>query len=210
MVNYMVNKLGQTFKDKKVYFFMVLIMFCIGISFGLYVVKYMNESNRNDLLSYFSSFTSSIGDTPINYENLLINVIKKNMLLIIPIFMFGFTFFGMPFILVLDMFKGFTLGYTFSFILTTFQGKGIGLALVSVIPQNLIYIPCFIALSVIALAMSTQKFKSKFFKRANLNDPFFNSLGNKLIVILGFFVFAAIIETYVSPNFIKFVVTKFY
>ncbi|SFC23363.1 stage II sporulation protein M [Clostridium uliginosum] len=209
-MNFIINKLNQTFRDKKVYFFMVLIMFCLGISFGLYAVKYMNESNRNDLISYFSGFTSSIGDTPIDYGNLLFNVIKKNMLIIIPIFIFGLTFFGMPFILILDMLKGFTLGYTFSFIMTTFEGKGIGLALVSVIPQNLIYIPCFIALSVIALSFSTQRFKGKFFKRTNVKDPFLNLIGNKLIIILAVFTIGILIETYVSPNLIKFVVTKFY
>lgn len=209
-MNFIINKLGETFRDKKVYFFMVLIMFCLGISFGLYVVKYMSPSNRSDLVSYFSSFTSSIGDTPVNYENLLFNVIKKNILLIIPIFILGLTFFGIPFILILDMLKGFTLGYTFCFIMTTFDGKGIGLALASVIPQNLIYIPCFIALSVIALAMSTQRFKGKFLKRTNTNDPFLSFIGNKLIIILGLFIVGVLVETYVSPNFVKFVVSKFY
>ena len=209
-MNFLLNRLNDTFRDKKAYFFIVLIMFCLGISFGLYTVKYMGTSDRNDLTNYFSSFSNSIGTEPVNYGNLLFEVIKKNILLIVPIFILGLTFFGAPIILIIDLLKGFSLGYTFSFIVTTFEGKGIGLALVSVIPQNLIYIPCFIALSVISLSMSTEKFKGKFFKRGKNKDSSFDGLLNKLIIIIILFLVGILIETYVSPSLIKFVTQKFY
>ena len=40
-MNYVVDKVNTIFRDKKAYFFIVLMMFCLGISFGLYTVKYM-------------------------------------------------------------------------------------------------------------------------------------------------------------------------
>jgi stage II sporulation protein M len=170
----------------------------------------MGASDKKDLANYFSSFTNSIGSQPINYGNLLYEVIKKNVLIIVPIFILGLTFFGAPIILILDLLKGFTLGYTFSFMITTFDGKGIGLALASVIPQNLIYIPCFIALSVISLSMSTERFKGKFFKHMKNKDPFLDGVLNKLIVILVMFAIGILIETYISPSLIRFVAKKFY
>jgi len=204
-MNYLLTRLNDTFRDKKAYFFIVLIMFCLGISFGLYTVKYMGSSDKSDLTNYFFSFTNSIENEPINYGNLLFVVIKKNILIILPIFLLGLTFFGAPIIL-----KGFTLGYTFSFMVTTFEGKGMGLALVSNIPQNLIYIPCFIALSVISLSMSTEKFKGKFFKHGKNKDAFFDGVLNKLIIIIILFGIGILVETYVSPSLIKFVTKKFY
>ncbi|AWK52244.1 stage II sporulation protein M [Clostridium beijerinckii] len=209
-MNYLLTRLNDTFMAKKTYFFIVLIMFCLGISFGLYTVKYMGSADKNDLTNYFFSFTNSVGNEPINYGNLLFEVIKKNILLIIPIFILGLTFFGAPIILILDLLKGFTLGYTFSFMVTTFEGKGIGLALVSVIPQNLIYIPCFIALSVISLSMSTEKFKERFFKRGKNKDSLFDGALNKLIIIIILFLIGILVETYVSPSLIKFVAKRFY
>ncbi|OOM69584.1 stage II sporulation protein M [Clostridium sp. BL-8] len=209
-MNYLISKLNSTFRDKKTYFFIVLIMFCLGISFGLYTVKCMGASDKKDLANYFFSFTNSIGSQPINYGNLFYEVMKKNILIIVPIFILGLTFFGAPIILILDLLKGFTLGYTFSFIITTFDGKGIGLALASVIPQNLIYIPCFIALSVISLSISTEKFKGKFFKRMNNKDPFLDGVLNKLIVVGVLFIIGMLIETYISPSLIRFVARKFY
>ena len=209
-MNYLLTRLNATFRDKKAYFFIVLIMFCLGISFGLYTVKYMGDSDRSDLTNYFLSFTNYIGNEPINYGNLLFEVIKKNILIIVPIFLLGLTFFGAPIILVLDLLKGFTLGYTFSFMVTTFEGKGIGLALVSVIPQNLIYIPCFIALSVISLSMSTERFKGKFFKNGKNKTFLGDGILNKLIIIIILFVIGILVETYISPSLIKFVAKKFY
>jgi len=209
-MNYLLTRLNATFRDKKAYFFIVLIMFCLGISFGLYTVKYMGTSDRNDLTNYFFSFTNYIGNEPVNYGNLLFEVIKKNILIIVPIFLLGLTFFGAPIILILDLLKGFTLGYTFSFMVTTFEGKGIGLALVSVVPQNLIYIPCFIALSVISLSMSTERFKGRFLKNGKNKAPFGDGVLNKLIIIIILFVIGILVETYVSPSLIKFVAKRFY
>lgn len=209
-MNYLITKFNDTFKDKKAYFFMVLIMFCLGISFGLYTVKYMGASDRNDLTNYFSSFTNNIGNEPIDHVKLLFEVIKKNIILIIPIFVLGFTFFGAPIILILDLLKGYTLGYTFSFMVTSFEGKGLGLALVSIIPQNIVYIPCFIALSVIGLSMSTEKFKIKYFKHSNIKTLFLNDFLNNLFIIIILLSIGILIETYISPSLIKFVAKKFY
>lgn len=209
-MNFIINKLNATFRDKKAYFFIVLIMFCLGISFGLCTVKYMSESDKSDLSSYFLTFTNSIGNDPVNYGNLLFKVIKKNLLIIIPIFLLGLTFFGSPFILVLDLFKGFTLGYTFSFMVSAFQGKGIGLAIVSILPQNIIYIPCFIGLSVISLVISTNKFKVRFFKRSSVKDAFLDGIVNKLVGIMILFIVGILVETYISPILIKTVAKGFY
>lgn len=209
-MNLFINTLNTMFRNKRSYFFIVLIMFCLGISFGLYTVKYMGPSDKTDLLNYFTGFTNSIENQPINYGVLFFEVIKKNIILIIPIFIFGLTFFGYPIILLIDLIKGFTIGYTFSFIVTTFEGKGIGLAIAAIIPQNLIYIPCFIGLSVISLAMSMEKFKGYFFrnlKGKSIVEPYFIY---RLILVLALFSVGMFVETYLTPNLFKFVAKRFY
>ena len=208
-MNMVMNRFNATIRDSKGYFFIVLIMFCLGISFGLYTVKYMGLADKNDLLNYFSSFTNSIENESINYGNLLFEVIKKNIILIVPIIVLGLTFFGDPIILIIDLLKGFTLGYTFSFVATTFNGKGIGLAIAALIPQNLIYIPCIIALSIISMGMSTEKFKGRFFKNSKNKTTVSNGILYKFVLIIVLFTLGMLIETYISPNLIKFVAKRF-
>ena len=164
-----INKLNLSKKENKFFYFMVFIFFCVGIALGTYIVKYMRASDASDLTSYFSTFAQSIVKEPVNNKALLLNVLKKNLILLTVLITISFTVFGTPIILLLDLIKGFTLGYTFSFLISTFEGKGLWLALVATIPQNIIYIPCFIALSIVGIEFSSTKLKDKFFNKGKVN-----------------------------------------
>ncbi|MGL5151543.1 MAG: stage II sporulation protein M [Clostridium sp.] len=205
------SKFKELFKEKKGYYVIILLMFCTGVVLGAYTIKYMGEGDKQDLANYFTSYVKGAGDRQVEYLVLLLDVIKKNLLLLIPIFLFGFAFFGAPFILLINLMKGFTLGYTFTFLLSTYGGNGIGIAAASTIPQNLFYIPCFIALSVIFLDVSISKFRERLSGKNLFNfQGFIMYFGNNLIIIICILVIGIIIETYLCPGILKFVITKFY
>ena len=205
-----ISKLNLNKKENKFYYFMVFIFFCVGIALGTYIVKYMGARDATDLTSYFSTFTESIAKEAVNNKVLLFNILKKNLMLITIIIALSFTVFGTPIILLLDLVKGFTLGYTFSFLISTFDGKGLWLALASTIPQNIIYIPCFIALSIVGIEFSSTKLKDKFFNKGKVNTIVERELILKIGVLACVFIIGTLIEAYLGPNIIKFVVTNVY
>ena len=204
-----INKLNLSKKENKFFYFMVFIFFCVGIALGTYIVKYMRASDASDLTSYFSTFAQSIVKEPVNNKALLLNVLKKNLILLTVLITISFTVFGTP-IILLDLIKGFTLGYTFSFLISTFEGKGLWLALVATIPQNIIYIPCFIALSIVGIEFSSTKLKDKFFNKGKVNTIVERELIFKIGVFACIFIIGTFIEAYLCPNIIKFVVTNVY
>ena len=132
-----IDKLNNSYRENRIYYFMVLIFFCVGIALGAFMVKYMNVNDSTDLSNYFSSFTESILVSQVENTKLFFNILIKISITVVIIIILGFTVFGIPFILLIDLIKGFTLGYTFTFLLTTFNGKGIWLAIVSILPQNI-------------------------------------------------------------------------
>ena len=205
------GKLKEIFRGQKIYYLLVLLLFCMGVGIGVYTVKYMDDRNKSDLISYFGTFTNAMGERNVDYGELFLITLKKNLFLIIPILILGFTFWGSVIILIIDLVKGFSLGYTFAFLVSTFEGKGLILALSSIVPQNIIYIPCFISLSVIGIYFSTNSFKERFSKKYALpRTELINGFRNIVFLILVFFSFGLIIETYICPNLIKFVIRNFY
>lgn len=179
---------------------MVFIFFCVGIALGTYIVKYMRASDASDLTSYFSTFAQSIVKEPVNNKALLLNVLKKNLILLTVLITISFTVFGTPIILLLDLIKGFTLGYTFSFLISTFEGKGLWLALVATIPQNIIYIPCFIALSIVGIEFSSTKLKDKFFNKGKVNTIVERELIFKIGVFACIFIIGKLIFVQILLN----------
>lgn len=206
----MIEKMNSNFKENKIFYLLVLTFFFVGILLGAYTIKYMDGVDGKDLSDYFTGFVKSITNQEIKTHELLLSIIKNNILTVVLIIALGFTIFGAPLILIIDLIKGFTLGYTFSFLLTTFEGKGIWIALVSTVPQNLLYIPFFVGISIISLELSSAKIKQKFFGGARFNKNMYSELFIKLSFFFILFIVGVLIECYISPGLIRLVVTNVY
>ena len=199
----------ESMRKNKGAYLMTFLFFSVGIVLGAYTIKYMGDFNRSELSNYFTSFSTNLGSENINHGDILFSSIKNNGILFIAIILLGIFIFGFPFILLIDLWKGYSIGFTFSFLLTTYEYKGIGLALAAIIPQNIFIIPCLILLSTICFSMSFDKFKSKFTKNKKISIDI-AEFGNILIIfsiLLGIGIF---IEAFISPSIIRFIITTIY
>lgn len=187
----------------------IISLFCIftGIVLGIYAVKYMGDFDKNDLISYLNSFTQSISQGNFKYSSVFTDIIKNNVLIIAAIWFLGLTMVGIPIILIIDVIKGFTIGFTISFMIKGLGMKGIGIALLGVLPQNIIYIPCVILCSVFAMEFSLNLLRDR------LNKQWTNSVLVKITsytlafaAILIFMFLGFIIETYITPALVKLII----
>ncbi|MCJ7688711.1 MAG: stage II sporulation protein M [Clostridiaceae bacterium] len=185
------------------YMISILCVFT-GIILGIYGVKYMGDYERNDLLNYLTNFTDPSNTGGISYKLIFTQSIKNNLPVIIFLWFLGLTIVGLPVILIIDVLKGFTVGFTFSFMISGISNNGIGVAILGVLPQNLIYIPCIIFASVVSMEFSIMLVKNKFSKQwtSSISSKIiYYSVIFILIIILLFI--GIIIESYIAPYFVK-------
>lgn len=203
-----VDSVYKVIDKNRIIFLWVLLFFLIGIVLGSCTVYYMNDFNKMEIGTYFNEFLLFLGNNKISYLQILLSSILNILPLVSIIILLGFTLIGFPIILFINIVKGYILGFTFALLVNILGTKGIILLILGIIIQQIIFIPCFILISTIAIKNSIVKFKEGVGK-----DRLKNNIDNKMYMkIQGIFstllIIGIFIETYISPNLIKLVITK--
>lgn len=135
-------------KNKK-NFFIIAIIFILGISLGIIFINTSDDFQKNELNSYINSLIKNIKDTNnISKIDLLFLSIKQNVCFILLVWFLGCTIIGGLFIYVTILYKGFAIGYTISSIIAVLGIKnGIIFSCLSLLLQNIIFIPAFFILA---------------------------------------------------------------
>ncbi|MDP4087740.1 MAG: stage II sporulation protein M [Bacillota bacterium] len=183
----------------------VVCLFCLftGIVLGIYTVKYMGETERQDLINYFLGFKKTIGSEAVNNKSILIETVKTNVPMIAALWLLGLTIVGIPVILVIDIIKGFTLGFTLTFVFYSMSYSGVGFVLMGVLPQNIIYLPCIVIGSVLAIKLSLAKLKDKLNKQVNYHKNYFLDYSMSFLIIILVMMLGFLYEAYITPRAIQ-------
>ncbi|MBU3189169.1 stage II sporulation protein M [Clostridium bowmanii] len=202
--NTLMSKINKHIQENFWLYIVSILCVFTGIILGMYSVKYMGEFEQNDLVNYLTSFIDPSNANGISYKLIFLQSIKNNLPVIIFLWFLGLTIVGIPIIIIIDLLKGFTVGFTFSFMISGLGKSGIGIAILGVLPQNIIYIPCIIFASVVSMEFSIMLLKDKF------NKQWTSSITSRIvyyslifIVIIIFLFIGIIIESYIAPYFVK-------
>lgn len=195
--------MNNFFKDRLPILIFVLVIFILGVSFGAIAVKTVDYSVKENVFSYFNNFMDGYNQIEYSQTNLIGESIKFNLINIFIIWAFGLSMFLMPLITILIFFKGFVLGFTVGFLVSEYSFKGILIALAAVFPQNVIIIPIYIISSVMSIYISTKIFK--YYRgqtKIDFEELMIYSL--EMFILAGILLMASLVETYLSPLFLKF------
>ena len=128
-----------------------------------------------------------------------------NMRQIAILWVLGVTIIGIPFIYILIGVRGFITGFTSGFIIEYLGLKGVLFSAMTILPKELIIIPCLIALGVNGINFSMGIIKNKSNKDENKNSLKMNffaycfvTLTFSTLIFFGIFV-----ESYIVPVFIR-------
>lgn len=201
--------LMESLKENKITFLWVLLFFLVGIVLGSYTVYYMSDFNRVEITTYFNNFLEFLGGNSVAYTSILVDSIKSILPMVVIIVLLGYTAIGTPIILMMDLAKGYVIGFTFSLIVSMLGSKGVMLVLSGLMFQNLIFIPIIMLISVLAIRHSVTKLKmgvSRDRVKLDVSRAYLNFQGLLSLIIIS----GILIETYISPNLIRLVISRWF
>lgn len=199
--------LMESLKENKITFLWVLLFFLVGIVLGSYTVYYMSDFNRVEITTYFNNFLEFLGGNSVAYTSILVDSIKSILPMVVIIVLLGYTAVGTPIILMMDLAKGYVIGFTFSLIVSMLGSQGVMLVLSGLMLQNLIFIPIIMLISVLAIRHSVTKLKmgvSRDRVKLDVSRAYLNFQGLLSLIIIS----GILIETYISPNLIRLVISR--
>ena len=188
-------------ENNKKSYIIASVIFIIGVVIGVIFINQIEEETQNQIGSYINTFVECLNsDYEINKQELLRSSIISNMIFVFLIWFIGSTVIGIPIVYLLIAIKGFSLSYTISSILITFgTGKGILFSLASLLFQNIIIIPCILALAVSGMKLYKSIMKDK--NRENIKVEIIRHTIFSLFISV-FYIMSSFVEVYVSSNLI--------
>ncbi|MCI9177908.1 MAG: stage II sporulation protein M [Clostridia bacterium] len=190
-------------KDNLKAYLIVSSILLIGIILGVLFVNSLPQEKSQEIQTYLTDFTTSVKDgNAIDNGQLLKKSITNNIILTLLMWFVGSTVIGIPIVLGIVAFRGFCLGYTISSVIAVWGiGKGTLFFVCSMLLQNLIFLPCMLALAVSGIKLYQSIMKDK--RKENIKFEIFRHTIFSIIIFL-FLLLSSFIETYISTNLLTF------
>lgn len=186
----------------------IFLVFVIGIFSGVFYINNMQETPKTEITNYLKQFIEKFkGLDSINNIELLKNSITQNVLLAVTIWFFGTTVIGIPIVFAIILYRGFCLGYTISLCIAIMGlGKGISFVLVTLLLQNILFIPAILALAVSGTKLYKSIVRDK--RKENIKlEILRHTIFSVIMLIL--LLMASVIEIFMSTNLLKLVIKYF-
>lgn len=180
----------------------ILLVFLIGVIAGVIFINKANEAQVNEISGYIHNFVDQLkNNVQIDKAELLRNSLISNLILAVILWFVGSTVIGIPIVYGIIIYRGFCLGYTISSAIATLgAGSGMIFSLTSILFQNILFIPCILALAVSGIKLYKSIVKDKRKENIKLEITRHTIF---CIVILLLLEMSAFLEVYVSTNLLQ-------
>ena len=194
-------------KDNFKYYIYFFSIFVLGVIIGTFFVNNLSDSGKEEIISYLNSSIFAFKESGINSLELLKYSIRNNFLIGIVLWFLGSTIIGIIIAILFIGFMGFCLGYTISSV-TLFFGipKGILFSLITMLMQNLLFIPSIITISVSGMKFCKQiltNFKRNNIKEELLKHTVISTIFTTILIISSF------VHVFISKNLLIFLIKYF-
>jgi stage II sporulation protein M len=197
---------GFSHKQHLPLYLFTLTLFLMGILFGAVIVNSLPLSQKEDLFYYVQQFFNQVSD---GKQASTIDILKQSFLhnawYMLSFWVLGMMILGLPFIYGLLFLKGVVMGFTTGFLVNQMGIKGFWLTLAMVLPQNLLNVPVFLFMAVLASWMSLLLLRKVFREKDHhfaIFQPFLIYIG-AFFCSLGILLMSSFVEAYISPSLME-------
>ncbi|MFA5527859.1 MAG: stage II sporulation protein M, partial [Peptostreptococcales bacterium] len=126
---------------------LILFFIILGIAIGAFTVKMMSLTQKSELSIFLDRYFNIAYLDNLNKNEILTQSLINNYKMLGLIFLSSILVIGFPIIFAVLTYKGITIGFTVAFFMEKMKMKGLGIALSSILPQNIVFIPVLILAS---------------------------------------------------------------
>ncbi|MGE5581113.1 MAG: stage II sporulation protein M [Bacillota bacterium] len=184
------------FQERIFLWALVLILFCMGLLFGVLAAGVLDKHQKTDLMIYINQGLH--GDF-IQNQVYTRQIIIANIQMVFFLFFMGISVIGVPLALLLIFTRGFILGFSSGFLLQTMGAKGFFLTLVGIVPHNLLLIPALFLMVVAVMDCAAALTKLRFSKKQVAIGPELMKCSVLTLIVLAIMVLAGFIQGNISP-----------
>lgn len=194
-------KVKQHLKENKWHYILLISIFVLGMFLGYQKVYSLQGEVKAHLLELINNYLLGGYKGELSGNHIFLSAYFQQFKSIFLIWFLGLTVIGVPFILGVIFFRGFSLGFTVGFLVQEKASAGVIVTILSILPQNIVYIPIIIVWALIAINFSVYIVKG----RDSGGLPLTKGIIRYFIFLIFFTILIAVgilIEAYLSPWFL--------
>ncbi|MGB4273408.1 MAG: stage II sporulation protein M [Bacillota bacterium] len=180
------------------------VILILGVIFGALSAKVLPDEEKSELAQDLTAFFRGFGET---MQVAAVSASQQgfygNLKTVFIGWLLGLSVIGAPGIGVLLFLRGFTIGFTVGFLVLQMASRGVLLAFVSVLPQNLFIIPALILSFESSLTFAKIVIEDRFRSTRIPLYPQFLLSCITLVGALALLGIASIVEGFITPVFIE-------
>ncbi|MCL2817853.1 MAG: stage II sporulation protein M, partial [Clostridiales bacterium] len=154
--------LTDHFKKNVVGYLILLLVFASGMIAGWVAPSKISPEDYGEMTEYLSGLIQDLPHVEIDKQLETKRAFYVNGLLLLLIWFFGVTVIGSPLVLAALFYKGMTLGMAVGFLLRMENPQGLVMVLLTVMPQNLFFVPLFLVASMLAVNFSLRLLRKEY------------------------------------------------
>ncbi len=199
----LIKTLTEYIKDNKRQYAVVIAALLIGTVLGSFSATMLDSGQFESLSSYTDNFISSYNLQPISKTGVFLSSVIANIKTVFFLWLSGLWVGLIPFTLFQTGVKGYKLGFSTAFLVSAYNGKGLVFAILSMLPQVLIFLPALTVYAVFSIkySISVKRLRHSTSSQLRKDMYFRNALCTLGILIV--MVICSLCDAYVIPPVLK-------